>query len=134
MPDCIRYYLRLLCFALIKSVASLVVCSDIFPCRSQCIPIKNILHTASYYGALTLSYVNCSNNLTTGSVECFWWRWAESNRRPRNLFVASYNHKNYLVSEPNKLKNLHIKLVCLPCSPRSPHTSQTILLLGGSGY
>jgi hypothetical protein len=39
--DCSKSHLLLLLFALFKSVASLVVWSDIFPCRSQDIPIKN---------------------------------------------------------------------------------------------
>ncbi len=38
-----KSHLLLLLFALITSVAYRVVWSDIFPCRSQDIPIKNIL-------------------------------------------------------------------------------------------
>ena len=51
VPDCKYRRLRLLCFALIKSVASLVVCSDIFPCRNQCRPIKKCTISAPYFSA-----------------------------------------------------------------------------------
>jgi hypothetical protein len=43
VPECSYRHLRLLLFALITLVAYRVVQSDIFPCRSHCSPIKNIL-------------------------------------------------------------------------------------------
>ena len=70
VPDCSKSHLLLLLFALITSVAYRVVQSDIFPRRSQCIPNRSVLLRKH-----------------------FWWRWAELNRRPRNLLVPSYNHK-----------------------------------------